>query len=186
VAVGAQAGTVTSTYTPFGADGWLAPGITIDEVVTGSCGDDGGWRSNVADRAFRCSTDTNVKGGGNLFDPCYPEARRDDGTATVLCPRSPSFLAILRIEVPVLADTDLTETQRLPWALMISGGRTCVLSSGATSSVRGKRINYICSGRGLRMLVGAPRRGTATWTIPVVRNAKGAGYRWVKIRRAWY
>jgi hypothetical protein len=183
----AGAATRTATYTPFSPDGVLQPGLVVSEEVTGACGDAGDWTSNVNIGAYRCSTDVNLENGGNLLDPCFAEPPLDgtDEPASVICPGSPTSRRMVRIQTGPISSLD-PAPDRAPWALQIAGGRTCVMTSGASTIVRGQRVNYACDGRGLRALVGRPRKRTATWTIAMVTSYQGAGYRRVKVKRAWY
>lgn len=183
----AGAATTTATYTPFAADSTLLPGLSVTQEVPGQCGDEGDWPSNVNVGAYRCSTDRDLADGSNLLDPCFPEPPQDgtDEAESVICPGSPTSRRVVRIRTGFIAPL-ASSPDRTPWALQIAGGRTCVFTSGASSSVRGRRVNYLCDGRGLRALAGTPRRRTATWTIGMVRSFEGAGYRRVKVKRAWY
>lgn len=183
----AGAATTTATYTPFAPDGTLLPGLSVSEDVSGQCGEEGDWASTVNPGAYRCSTDRDLAGGANLLDPCFSEPPGDgtDEAESVVCPGSPTSRRVVRIRTGFIAPIS-SSPDRVPWALQIAGGRTCVLTSGASSVVRGRRVNYVCDGRGLRALVGTPRRRAATWTIALVRSFEGAGYRRVKVKRAWY
>jgi hypothetical protein len=183
----AGAATRTATYTPFSPDGTLRPGLVVSDEITGDCGDAGDWTSNVNLGAYRCSTDVNLENGGNLLDPCFAEPPLDgtDEAVSVICPGSPTSRKVVRIQTGFVTPLDPAR-DRTPWALRIAGGRTCVMTSGASTIVRGQRVNYSCDGRGLRALVGQPRKRTATWTIGMVKSYRGAGYRRVKVKRAWY
>jgi hypothetical protein len=186
-AAAAGAATTTETYTPFAQDGTLLSGLTVSEEVAGDCGEAGDWLSNVNVGAYRCSTDEDLEGGSNLLDPCFAEPPQDEteDAVSVICPGSPTSRRVVRIQTGYLEPVDASP-DRVPWALQIAGGRTCVLTSGASTVVHGQRVNYICDGRGLRALVGRPGKRTATWTIAMVKGFQGAGYRRVKIKHAWY
>jgi hypothetical protein len=189
VAAAAPAGaaTTTETYTPFAPDGTLKPGLTVTEELAGNCGDAGDWASITNVGAYRCATDEPLENGSNLLDPCFAEPAQDgtEEALSVICPGTPISRRVVRIQTGLILPLE-TARDRTPWALQIAGGRTCVLTSGASTIVRGQRVNYSCDGRGLRALVGRPRKRSATWTIAIVRSYQGAGYRRVEIKRAWY
>jgi hypothetical protein len=84
-----------------------------------------------------------------------------------------------RAPVPALAaPPDLA-----PWALQLASGRRCVRTTGATTTVRGRRLSYVCDGH--RVLFGRPQAETPTWRIRQARDTGGHAARDVAIAMAW-
>ena len=80
---------------------------------------------------------------------------------------------------------DRTRPKVHAWALRLSSGIRCGFLSGATTVVRGKRLNYACGRAGAPFLFGLPGRRHPTWTIVKARDPDGAGWTRARIRTAW-
>lgn len=110
--------------------------------------------------AWRCQA------GNFLYDPCFssPKAR-----GVVLCPGVQLRFAVkirLTKGLPrAYADHGRPSLSDQPWNLQLMDGEHCGFSSGATSVVQGKRLNYFCSSSGQTGLWGYPNRHTHPWSI---------------------
>ncbi len=131
--------------------------------------------------AWRCMT-------GNLIrDPCFSSSRRP---GIVLCPNGPWLGTGVRIRLTKAlprryANRGAPSLRSEPWAIELSDRRRCLLSSGATAVLEGRRLNYFCAGPGSEGLWGLPDRHTEPWTILTAPfQAVRLGAR-LPIRHAW-
>ncbi|MGZ4402696.1 MAG: hypothetical protein ACXVRI_07595 [Gaiellaceae bacterium] len=84
-----------------------------------------------------------------------------------------------------LANAEASDpTSGSPWALELAEGARCVKFTGATGAIAGLGISYGCSGGGV--LVGEPRRRTATWTIFYGSGFKAKTLAERPIAEAWW
>ena len=169
--------TAVATYSPFAPAVRTAPGYSVAPLAGATCA----TASFVvaASGAFRCSV------RDRIHDPCYLDPTASTPPAPVVdCATSPWVPRIVRLHlaappVPALAaPPDLA-----PWALQLASGRRCVRTTGATTTVRGRRLSYVCDGH--RVLFGRPQAATPTWRIRQARDTGGHAARDVAIAIAW-
>ena len=168
--------TEQSVYTPFAIDGALRAGLKVLSKE-GECF----TTSLVISRpgVFRCIT------GNLLRDPCFrdPTVDEDEYFPVVLCASGPWRRTLIRIPLSEELPEDAAARHGQPWALELSDGSRCLFLTGATTVVRGYRLNYSCSRT--RFLFGSPRRTDPTWRIRLSSTPEGDRMRLVRIRRAW-
>ena len=169
--------TAVVAYTPFAADGTLRPALHATAGSGARC--ETGSFVVAAGDAYRCFV------GLATHDPCYLDRLASvEGRSVVVCVRDPWSRRVLRLSVQGAPDgADRAGPEALPWALRMASGRRCVVVTGASPVVRGRRLNYRC--RGGRYLFGRPDRRAAVWTIRQARTPGGAGMRRVAIRTAF-
>lgn len=170
-------GTSIDLYTPFNGYG-VAAGIRVLRSVSGYC-----WTTSSSDArgdAYRCFV------GNFIHDPCF--ASGNGGASTfVLCPLYYPTSKVLRINLTKALPANPTggdPTRYAPWAIQLGNGKWCEIIDGATGLVAGMRINYGCTGG--TVLIGNPRRATATWTIFYASSLKVRQYQPVPIKAAWW
>ena len=150
---GAQAGahTLANVYEAYSYHGVIVPHVTVQ---SGYCTSS----SKVTLRldAWRCVA------GTTILDPCFSSEFADN----VVCPMPWNDTGTeINLTKPLPTPTNhASPSLRLaPWAIEITAGAACVLTSGAAPSVHGKRLNYVCSAK--LGLWGYPDRKTQPWTI---------------------
>ena len=173
----AHAATAVVTYTPFAPTGALATGLTATPRAGGACATGSFVVSSPT--VFRCVV------GDSIADPCYLDAAASAaGPPVVVCVPAPWATGVVRLRLvsPPVAALGLPAGGP-PWALRLASGRRCVRTTGATSVVRGRRMNYVCDGH--RVLFGRPDVSRPTWRIRQARTAGGAAMRTVSVAAAW-
>jgi hypothetical protein len=173
----ARAATAVVTYAPFAPTGALAPGLTATPRAGGACAT--GSFVVGSPTVFRCVV------GDAISDPCYLDpAMSAAGPPVVVCVPAPWATRVVRLRLvsPPVAALGLP-AGGLPWALRLASGRRCVRTTGATSVVGGRRMNYVCDRR--RVLFGRPDIARPTWRIRQARTAGGAAMRTVSVAAAW-
>ncbi|CAB4900216.1 unannotated protein [freshwater metagenome] len=176
--------TRTQTYSPFDSSGQftLRPELRITESVGGEC-EMGSFFSATGYRCFGGPS----RNGNNIFDPCF--AQGDPATGDVqalICPTRVTSNTVTEVQTGESLTPIRRPVRRTPWSVTVGGGRTCSIFGGASALWRGQRINYACSGKGRRFLVGLPSTATKRWTITMVTGADGRRGRRVAIVNAWY
>lgn len=173
----ARAATRIITYSPFGPDGALRPGLTATAAFGGTCDTESFVVSGTG--VLRCFAKTTI------YDPCYRDAARTTmGRMVVVCVPDPWATAIVRLRATQAPGAqDGVRPAGLPWALTLASGRRCTFAPGARATVAGRRLNYVCGRR--RVLFGSPDRTSATWRIRQATSPGGAGLRKVAIAAAW-
>jgi hypothetical protein len=170
--------TVDRIYSPFSPT--VAAALKT-RTESGSCFSG----SDAADRgdAWRCTV------GNELFDPCFssPSAAK---AGIVVCPAAPWLHTgvTIRLTKPLPsaeADRGAASLARLPWALELYDRSRCLLATGATSVLDGRRLNYFCADHAKRGLWGSPERTTEPWRIYSAPFAAKRLTTRVAIRRAW-
>jgi hypothetical protein len=174
---GASAATAVVQYSPFGPAGALATGLRAIPRSGGTCST--GSFIVAGPTVFRCFA------GDRIWDPCYLDALRTDATRTVVvCARAPWATTVTRLRLASVPDPGLGAAPGgPPWALRLASGRRCVVVTGATTFVDGRRLSYGCEGG--RVLFGRPDATRPTWRIRQARSAGGADMRRVSIAVAW-
>lgn len=166
--------TAESVYEAFSYHGVVEPTVTS---VSGSCF----TSSDVTrrDDAWRCTV------GNTLYDPCFSSAFH---FGVVVCPipwQDSGTEIHLTKPLPAPGSHTPPSLSLQPWAVETTAGAFCVLSSGASNSVHGKRLNYFCGKNAKQGLWGFPSRKTQPWTILIAPfNARKLSHR-VGLVRAW-
>jgi hypothetical protein len=124
--------------------------------------------------AWRCFA------GSNILDPCFENPVHD---GEVMCVRSP-WARTGTLLTSRLDRRDRFPIKTGPWYLVIRWGLRCGFVGGATTVVRGFRLNYVCGPRG-PYLFGRPIRTRPTWRMRMSRNPNGPRLRRVPVRAAW-
>ena len=153
---GAQAGTHTTAtvYEAFSYHGVIVPHV---RVSSGYC-----WtQSDVTPRAdaWRCFI------ANTINDPCFSSTL---AYGVVVCPTPWNDQGVeirLTRALPKPLTHGRPSTALQPWALQLASGAHCLLASGASSVVQGKRLNYFCGASAKYGLWGLPDRSTQPWTI---------------------
>jgi hypothetical protein len=164
--------TVATVYEAYSYHGVVVPRIST--VDSGYC-----WESsNVTSRldAWRCFV------GNSILDPCFSS----EFASNVVCPMPWSDTAVeinLTRPLPRPSNHAAPSLRLEPWAIETSAGAICVLASGASSIVHGKRLNYFCSAR--LGLWGYPNRKKEPWTILSAPPTARALSNRAAILRAW-
>lgn len=174
----AAARTAVTTFSPFGAEGGLRSGLRATPEYGGSCAS-GSFIVRGAG-VFRCFS------GSTIRDPCYvDDLAGNDERSVVVCVASPWDRAVVRLRISgELAPAFGAGAGAPPWALRLRSGTRCVFLEGATTVVRGRRLNYGC-GNG-RWLIGTPNRSRATWTIQQLRSPVDAYPHRVSVAGAYF
>lgn len=168
--------TALRLFTPFAADGGLRPGIVSRRRSGGGCHSGSFVAENSS--AHRCFA------GNLILDPCYRAPSHSTRARVVFCVDSPWDRSAIRLGVSGRLRTSPRKARGgPPWAVQLVTGRRCVYASGATTVVRGSRLNYFCIGG--RYLFGSPDRRRPLWRIREARNRFGAGMRMVAVKLAW-
>jgi hypothetical protein len=163
-------------YSPFTPDGALTRGVKVDRTARGSC-----WEGSVESRrsdAWRCVV------GNNIYDPCYSGAKR-----WVACPVTAFGSRVLKLTLtkPLpykLADPPLDTSRADPLLIVLQNGVQCGFASGATSTLAGQRLNYVCQNGA--WLVGDPDRTLPAWSILALSSLKASSASPVMIATAWW
>lgn len=181
VSIGATASgerTKLTIYEPFTSSG--APSVRVTSTIRGHC-----WTGSLATRrgdAWRCMS------GNFIDDPCFSST---SATGVVLCPATgPWSSAAIEIRLTrslprKYGNKGKPSTAGLPWALVTTSGWKCVLATGATTVVDGRRANYACRGT-KDWLWGAPMRRREPWRIDAASVSARKLSRTVSISAAWF
>jgi hypothetical protein len=148
---------------PVDGAGGLRAGYRLGRSGRGHC-----FSSSLVDgRLYRCFLGTNT-----ILDPCWP----GHGRSAVLCLAQPWSHRVVRIRLTAPLPRRTPFPPRL-WGLRV--GRPadvgCVAAMGATGTVGGQRISFLCAG-GWALLGDAPDRRTPAWTMRAARRV-GDRYR---------
>jgi peptidoglycan/xylan/chitin deacetylase (PgdA/CDA1 family) len=141
-------------WTPDG----LAPGLTVAGEAEGSC-----WVGSLVastSRAWRCSVEAGEI--AQIYDPCFEN--RFDPAAPLACVGPDAQVLLLTLTEPLPREVgNLDATDRLPVRLVLASGDDCGLTTGASITVAGQRVNYFCTSGGV--LLGEPDTSSEPWTI---------------------
>jgi hypothetical protein len=173
---GAEAGTHTTAtvYRAFSYHGVIVPHVLVS---SGYC-----WtQSNVTQRAdaWRCII------GNAISDPCFSSAL---AYGVVVCPTPWNDRGVeIRLTKPLPKALTHSEPSSAlqPWALQLASGAHCLLASGASNVVQGKRLNYFCHASAKYGLWGVPDRSTQPWTILIGPFAAKTLTKRAAIAHAW-
>lgn len=142
------------------------------------------WTSSLTTArrdAWRCMAHNEIS------DPCFSSKRNRRFVACATAPwRNRGIRLRLTRRLPrSMANHGRVSRHQRPWALQLYNGRRCLFSSGASSIVDGRRLNYFCTGGGKMGLWGLPSRRTEPWTIFRAPYTARHLSRRAAIRRAW-
>jgi hypothetical protein len=105
------------TFSPFTAQGGVAPGLQVTQQVSGHCTSPG-----VAGSAsYRCIAEP----GDVSYDPCF--APPSATTGPLLCVPEPTVTDVIRFSVGTLPHASTTVPQTRVWAMRLPNGEVCVL-----------------------------------------------------------
>lgn len=174
-----HAGTTEYIFAPF-TSGSVASGLRIVKTVRGNCwtGSEGTARAD----AWRCMS------GNLIYDPCFSD-QSSGGGRFVVCAQSPFVRTLVKFVLakPLpysVGNKEGDPTKFDPWGVRLASGVTCVNIQGATGAIAGMRIGYFCSNQGV--LVGSPKRTTATWRIFFAKSFKAPSLTLAPISQAWW
>jgi hypothetical protein len=128
------AGTVTKTFSAYGADGDLA--VHVADVGTGSC-----WTTSIAApsaNAYRCIAENSI------LDPCFAPAQ-PTGPVQVACVPDPwADATVLRVTGALPDHAPPADRSRHPWAFELANGTRCVAATGTVPQINGVDLGYHC------------------------------------------
>jgi hypothetical protein len=145
---------------PLTRSGHVRHGLRIVATKPGICLPS----SEAVPGAYRCFSDSNA-----VLDPCWRT-----GAHTVFCLPAPWARTVTRMHVRGRLGRPSTGASALPWGLRLRGGARCLLVQGASSVLRGRRINYGCSRTSF--LAGQPDRHHRFWRIRRARLTAGGRF----------
>jgi hypothetical protein len=166
----AGAATTVERYTPFTPSGEVKPKLRTSRR-SGDCF----TSSYAAPRSdtWRCISNSFI------YDPCFESPLHSN---KVVCVRSPWARRAV-ILTARLDPSDRVQVRRHPWALVVRR-QHCLFAQGATTTFKGKRLNYMCGKRG-PYLFGYPNKRRPTWTIAIAQRPDPNRLRRAKISVAW-
>jgi hypothetical protein len=169
--------TVIEHVRPVGPGGGLLAGYTSTHSHTGASCEAG---SEATGDAYRCFA------GNGVYDPCWVMSNR----VFVVCMSAPwSFKAVLLHVTKGYDNTGRTsKAAKYPWGVELTNGQLCQWIQGASGTVRGRRISYVCQ-RVTYALVGNVDRHHKAWRIRKARRTSGGHYKlagWVDISKAYF
>jgi hypothetical protein len=105
------------TFSPFTAQGGLAPGLAVAQQVSGHCTNPG-----VAGSAsYHCIAEP----GDIPYDPCFAPPGAGDGS--LLCVPDPTVTEVIRFSAGTLPDASTTVPPHRVWAMRLQNSQVCVL-----------------------------------------------------------
>jgi hypothetical protein len=105
------------TFSPFTAQGGLAPGLQVAQQVSGHCSSPG-----VAGSAsYHCIAEP----GDIPYDPCF--APPGAGAGSLLCVPDPTVTEVIRFSAGTLPDASTTVPPHRVWAMRLQNSQVCVL-----------------------------------------------------------
>jgi hypothetical protein len=166
--------TVVTVVRPFD-HGAPRAGLRITATHEGTCA--GGSDATDRSDAWRC-------GFGNLLiDPCFSDPA--GSVSYVLCLRRPWGTETIKLVVSGRRGPNTTRRAPSghPWGVQLRSGARCLFVQGASSELRGLRLNYTCTDGSV--LYGNVRRGIP-WTILRVTGDDAEATRRAGIARVWF
>jgi hypothetical protein len=166
--------TTAAVYRAFSARGRIVPHIRVQSGYCWSASD-----VTPRDDAWRCLV------GNLILDPCFSSAL---ASGVVVCPTPWNDTGTeirLTKALPKLLTHTAPSGALAPWAIETAPRADCLLSSGASSVLQGRRLNYFCGAKAKYGLWGFPDRASQPWTIfsAPLRATKLSAR--VAISRAW-
>jgi hypothetical protein len=105
------------TFSPFTAQGGVAPGLQVTQQVSGHCTSPG-----VAGSAsYRCIAEP----GDMPYDPCF--APPAVSGASLLCVPDPAVVDVIRFSAGALPHASISVPQTRVWGMRLQNGEVCVL-----------------------------------------------------------
>jgi hypothetical protein len=105
------------TFSPFTAQGGVAPGLQVTQAVSGHCTSPG-----VAGSAsYRCIAEP----GAVPYDPCFASPVAAGGS--LLCVPDPAVIDVIRFSAGALPKASTAVPQTRVWAMRLNNGEVCVL-----------------------------------------------------------
>jgi hypothetical protein len=105
------------TFSPFNAQGGLAPGLQVTQQVSGHCTSPG----VAGATSYRCIAEP----GDVSYDPCF--APPSAATGPLLCVPEPTATDVIRFSVGAPPKASTTVPQTRIWAMRLQNGEVCVL-----------------------------------------------------------
>jgi hypothetical protein len=146
--------TAVTHVRPVDGHGRLRTGYTVKRTLHHGMCQAG---SEATNSAYRCFA------GNSVVDPCWASFSKK----FVYCLSSPFGFKVTEIRVTKGYQNDglSKKPSKLPWGVQTSDGTQCIFAQGASSVVKGKRVNYFCGTSDNNVLVGTVHRGGKVWTI---------------------
>jgi hypothetical protein len=104
-------------FSPFTAQGGLAPGLQVTQQVSGHCTSPG----VAGATSYRCRAEP----GDVSYDPCF--APPSAATGPLLCVPEPTATDVIRFSVGTLPTASTTVPPTRIWAMRLQNGEVCVL-----------------------------------------------------------
>jgi hypothetical protein len=168
--------TVVERIRPVGPGGGLLPGYTTTHSHTGASCEAG---SEATGSAYRCFA------GNGVYDPCWVMSNR----VFVMCLAAPwSFDTVLLHVTKGYDNGGPVRAAKYPWGVQLASGQQCLWLQGASGTVAGKRISYLCR-RAKYALAGSVDKHHKVWRIRKARRIRGGRYKlagWVSISKAYF
>lgn len=179
--VGPPTRTEVNAYSPFIRSG-LAPGVRIVEQARGYC-----WTGSIVDKdaeAWRCFK------GNLIYDPCF-SSPYESSPGYVICHVYPpgvissgddALRLVLTKSLPrSLQDTPPSLEAGARWALTLSNGTSCILTSSLLAVTKSVDLTYSCASA----LAGALDKHVEPWSVQYL-SSKGSSRLVVeRVTRAW-
>jgi hypothetical protein len=105
------------TFSPFNAQGGLAPDLQVTQQVSGHCTNPG----VAGATSYRCIAEPSDVS----YDPCF--APLSAATGPLLCVPEPTATDVIRFSVGALPNASTTVPQTRIWAMRLQNGDVCVL-----------------------------------------------------------
>lgn len=182
-ALSGRSGKTTATavriFNPITLSGVQNPNLKVVSRDRGQC--ESGSESDPGNpNAFRCF------GRRLIYDPCFAAPSR------LVCISVPwDSRAAVFVATNGTIDKQRPLDSKMPWALELTNGQRCGLVGGATTTVAGLRLNYVCSATGRAATIavdaayGWPNEHSKVWTIPYApANSEVLSEMGIKV--AWY
>jgi hypothetical protein len=121
----------------------------------------------------------------DIHDPCFDGHIGSSHVAVCAHPFSKHVVVINPTApmTPTLGNSN-SGTGADPFALQLVDGARCLMLTGMTDEMAGKRFNYACES-GKETVYGDPDRSKPLWTISV-RSGDSATLKPVGVLTAWY
>jgi hypothetical protein len=154
--------------------GALAPGFRITARARGYC-----WTTSIASprsNAYRC-----FRGQNAIYDPCFSTPGNVNVGWVACATGSPLARTVVRIQLTRALPKPSSggHGASLPFAVRLALGRTCGISTGANSIVKGRAELYYCAGGGgLAAKISETGKHWTAWFLP----SQSAAWRRVAVR----
>jgi hypothetical protein len=109
------------TFSPFTAQGSVAPGLQATQQVSGQCTSPGVAGAS----SYRCTAEP----GNASYDPCFAPPLATTGP--LLCAPDPTVVDLISFSVGALPKPSTTAPRTQVWAMRLQNGEVCVLVNAA-------------------------------------------------------